>query len=113
MVMPKIMAITMITGKATIIMTMITSVIIRMVNLIDTVATGRTTMASVESGQVFRLGQDLGVLPPPLWGRDGEGGSRCVTRCVRQLLPPPLTPPHKGEGNTEPAANVCLLGTTP
>src|SRR5258708_33324817 len=45
----------------------------------------------------FRAG---GVLPPPLWGRVGEGGRCCRTSCVRQLLPPPLTPPHKGEGNT-------------
>src|SRR5689334_18248844 len=43
-----------------------------------------------------RLGE-LGVLPPPLWGRVGEGGSGFFTGCVRQLLPPPPTPPHKGE----------------
>ena len=104
MSMLTIMAITMIT-------TTITGIIIRMVILIDTVITGITTMTSVENRQVHWAGHGLGVLPPPLWGRSGEGSRRRVTRCVRQLLPPPLTPPHKGEGNTEPAANVCLLGT--
>jgi hypothetical protein len=38
----------------------------------------------------------LGLLPPPLWGRAGEGGGCCRVRRVRQLLPPPPTPPHKG-----------------
>ena len=49
----------------------------------------------------------LGLLPPPLWGRGGEGGRCCFTRCVRQLLPPPPTPPHKGEGST-PSARQAL-----
>src|SRR6478752_8197355 len=51
---------------------------------------------------------DLGVLPPPLRGRGGEGGSGCCTRCMRQPLPPPLTPPHKGEGNAPSAWNKRL-----
>jgi hypothetical protein len=73
MTMPTIMAIiiitTMITGTGTIIMTMITSIIIRMVNLIDTVITGITTMTSVENGQVHRAAEPaanvclLGTLP--------------------------------------------------
>jgi hypothetical protein len=34
--------------------------------------------------------------PPPLWGRDRVGGNPYP----RMLgVPPPLTPPHKGEGN--------------
>ena len=41
----------------------------------------------------------LGALPPPLWGRAGEGGGCCRTDRVRQQLPPPPTPPHKGEGS--------------
>src|SRR5262245_43303961 len=36
------------------------------------------------------------AFPPPLWGRDRVGGSR---QPLLEGLPPPLTPPHKGEGN--------------
>ena len=32
--------------------------------------------------------------PPPLWGRAREGGPQDALR-----VPPPLAPPHKGEGN--------------
>src|SRR5256886_16529068 len=40
------------------------------------------------------------MYPPLLWGRDGEGGDAVTRqRCLTQP-PPPLTPPHKGEGNT-------------
>src|SRR5262245_14581125 len=47
------------------------------------------------------------VLPPPLWGRVGEGGpSRCAGH-VNHSLPPPLTPPHKGEGNRPVARRRC------
>ena len=35
-----------------------------------------------------------GSSPPPLWGRDREGGTHDGSG-----IPPPLTPPHKGEGN--------------
>src|SRR5947207_2220312 len=35
-------------------------------------------------------------LPPPLWGRVGEGG---IAEQLMSGFPPPLTPPHKGEGN--------------
>ena len=34
--------------------------------------------------------------PPPLWGRDRVGG---IAEPARSGVPPPLTPPHKGEGN--------------
>jgi uncharacterized protein (DUF934 family) len=34
--------------------------------------------------------------PPPSWGRAGEGG---MAEPQTSTLPPPLTPPHKGEGN--------------
>jgi acyl-CoA dehydrogenase len=36
--------------------------------------------------------------PPPLWGRDREGGKHDAPG-----FPPPLTPPHKGEGNRDEA----------
>src|SRR5690606_19949421 len=36
------------------------------------------------------------ALPPPLWGRVGEGGT---PQRQRLRFPPPLTSPHKGEGN--------------
>ena len=36
--------------------------------------------------------------PPPLWGRAGGGGG--IT--THQEFPPPLTPPHKGEGKRAP-----------
>src|SRR5262245_6704801 len=39
--------------------------------------------------------------PPPLWGRGRVGG---IAEHRRLGLPPPLTPPHKGEGN--PSAKV-------
>jgi len=34
--------------------------------------------------------------PPPLWGRDREGG---IAELRSSGFPPPLTPPRKGEGN--------------
>jgi FAD/FMN-containing dehydrogenase/Fe-S oxidoreductase len=34
--------------------------------------------------------------PPPSWGRDREGG---IAEHLPSGFPPPLTPPHKGEGN--------------
>jgi acyl-CoA dehydrogenase len=34
--------------------------------------------------------------PPPLWGRDRVGG---IAEPQRSGFPPPLAPPHKGEGN--------------
>src|SRR6266536_2126708 len=54
--------------------------------------------------------QELGVLPPPLRGRVGEGGRSLLRRCRRIEGPPPLTPPQQkgvharlrramGEGN--------------
>src|ERR1700730_2679870 len=48
---------------------------------------------------VTRILQALGALPPPLRGRDGEGGRTGLRRREPQG-PPPLTPPRKGEGNT-------------
>ncbi len=39
-----------------------------------------------------------GTFPPPLWGRDREGGRSEHAR-LGFPPPPPLPPPHKGEGN--------------
>jgi uncharacterized protein len=41
----------------------------------------------------------LNLFPPPLWGRHREGGT-CAPLPRLRHQPPPLTPPHKGEGNT-------------
>jgi hypothetical protein len=35
--------------------------------------------------------------PPPSWGRDREGG---IAERLRLGFPPPLTPPHKEEGDS-------------
>src|SRR5262245_537384 len=45
----------------------------------------------------------LDLLPPPR----GGGGWLLVTDQYRQPLPPPLTPPHKGEGNT-PSLSLAI-----
>ena len=37
------------------------------------------------------------IVSSPLWGRDREGG---IAERWPSELPPPLTPPHKGEGNS-------------
>jgi acyl-CoA dehydrogenase len=42
--------------------------------------------------------------PPPSWGRDREGG---IAGQPSSGFPPPLAPPHKGEGN--PSANSDAL----
>jgi hypothetical protein len=34
--------------------------------------------------------------PDLRWGRVGEGGRSYCANCIRQALPPPPTPPHKG-----------------
>src|SRR5260221_664308 len=71
---------------------------------------GRSTTAAPVSSQVVSMPSTiiqqsvrsrckLALLPPPLWGRVGEGGRCCCTRRVHRLRPPPLTPPDKGEGN--------------
>ena len=45
--------------------------------------------------------------PPPLWGRDREGG---IAEHSLSGFPPPLTPPHKGEGNLR--GILCTLSGT-
>ncbi|HWE18048.1 MAG TPA: hypothetical protein VG758_12840 [Hyphomicrobiaceae bacterium] len=44
--------------------------------------------------------------PPPLWGRDRVGG---IAELQTSAFPPPLTPPHKGEGNPVGASGGVLL----
>ncbi len=39
--------------------------------------------------------------PPPLWGRDRVGG---IAEHSTSGVPPPLTPPHKGEGDPDASA---------
>jgi len=45
--------------------------------------------------------------PPPLWGRDREGG---IPEHLTSGFPLPLTPPHKGEGN--PRSVLGMLRST-
>src|SRR5262249_29408723 len=51
----------------------------------------------------------LGLLPPPLWGRAGEGGGEFGTigASIARPPPPPPTPPHKGEGSAPSVRLVC------
>src|SRR6266545_435658 len=55
----------------------------------------------------------LGLFPPPLWGRVGEGGG-AARRQWRHLqiiaLPPPPTLPHKGEGR-KPWCGLSVIFT--
>src|SRR6476620_4205887 len=53
-------------------------------------------------GSAERIGASgaLGLLPPPLWGRGGEGGGAFGNVGAPIARPPPPTPPHKGEGST-------------
>ena len=44
---------------------------------------------------------------PPCGGGLGRGVVVMAQSCIRQLLPPPPTPPHKGEGSTPCAARNC------
>ena len=49
-----------------------------------------------------RLAARRSLLPPPLWGRGGEGGGRELTH---SWVPPSLSLPHKGGGNAGAAAS--------
>src|SRR5258708_13169812 len=51
----------------------------------------------------------LGLLPPPLWGRVGEGGGAWGNSRASTSGPPPPTPPHKGEGSTPSLSKVPTL----
>ena len=54
--------------------------------------------AGAAAAVVGIAGGNGGLLPPPLWGRAGEGGRRCCTRYLRQLLPHPQPLPTRGRG---------------
>src|SRR6476661_2211526 len=45
--------------------------------------------------------------PTCVGGGLGRGVVVMAQSCIRQLLPPPPTPPHKGEGSTPCAARNC------
>jgi NADH dehydrogenase [ubiquinone] 1 alpha subcomplex assembly factor 7 len=53
------------------------------------------TIHLIEVSAPLREVQRRTLLPPSSWGRAGEGGSHDGSR-----IPPPLTPPHRGEGNS-------------
>src|SRR5216684_1951236 len=47
-----------------------------------------------------------------LWGRGGEGGGSVMQHCGHIVRPPPLTPPHKGEGNAPSMRHHCASNST-
>ncbi len=47
--------------------------------------------------------------PPPLWGRDRVGGNH---EPRRSWFPPPLTPPHKGQGNPCSACRTSFVSAS-
>jgi 16S rRNA (guanine527-N7)-methyltransferase len=58
--------------------------------------------AIVMAGRPPKLGEtSANASSPPLWGRDRVGGT---AEHRRSGVPPPLTPPHRGEGNPVAAA---------
>jgi acyl-CoA dehydrogenase len=64
-------------------------------------AAGSAAEAIAAASSQLEQSADLGearatASPPPLWGRDRVGG---IPEHPRSGVPPPLTPPHKGEGN--------------
>ena len=65
---------------------------------------------SVRYCLMLGLAEGSTVLPPPLWGRVGGGG---YGRTVRGRIPPPLTPPHQGEGKSALVLHSCQATTRP
>ena len=73
---------------------------------IDAILADGTAARFAEVGHNLATGS-----PPPLWGRDRVGGN---PEADRSGVPPPLTPPHEGEGNPVNArddveANIALF----
>jgi ATP-dependent helicase Lhr and Lhr-like helicase len=64
-------------------------------------------LGRVEGAGTFDCSNKHGVLPPPLWGRVGEGGGGFGGGVANASGPPPLTPPHKGEGNSPSKGLGC------
>ena len=59
-------------------------------------------VAALQAEELWAIGTGrlFGLLPPPLWGRVGEGGVAVSLRALStRLPPPPPAPPHKGEGS--------------
>src|SRR3972149_4560073 len=54
--------------------------------------------------------QNWSASPPPSWGRDREGG---IAEHLPSGSPPPLTPPHKGEGNPVAVLDPDMFDTLP
>src|SRR4051794_27352562 len=49
---------------------------------------------------------------PPCGGGLGRGVVVMAQSCIRQLLPPPPTPPHKGEGSTPYVSQLSRIQLT-
>lgn len=47
--------------------------------------------------RLYLFDTTLRNLPPPSWGRAGEGGNPDASR---SMVPPPPIPPHRGEGSS-------------
>jgi acyl-CoA dehydrogenase len=61
------------------------------------IAAAGSAADAIAASPVFAFGEPGAAgSPPPLWGRDRVGG---IPEQRSEGLPPPLTPPHKGEGN--------------
>jgi len=61
------------------------------------IAAAGSAADAIAASPVFAFGEPGAAgSPPPLWGRDRVGG---IPEHRSEGLPPPLTPPHKGEGN--------------
>ena len=68
-----------------------------------------TTVHLIEASAPLRELQQQ-AFPPPLWGSDREGG---IAEHWPSGFPPPLSPPHKGEGKRPPIAWHERLDTVP
>src|SRR5262245_23802805 len=67
-------------------------------------------MTALTRGPISWIGarNNLGLRPPPVWGRAGEGGRGCCTEGVTNYDPHPQPSPQ-GEGSlAEFAAPMCL-----
>src|SRR5262249_59831381 len=53
----------------------------------------------------------MGLLPPPLWGRAGEGGGAVTHDFSLTEGPPPPTPPHKGEESAPSSSHEGRLSS--
>ena len=70
---------------------------------------GQLPMSALSEG-CRRASRKLSLLPPPLWGRVGEGGVAFGDAGVPTSRPPPPAPPHKGEGSRPRLSLTNWLG---